>query len=1098
MKTKLFTILLIFIVALPVLAAPPYKSRTEHPISAVVDNATYINANKILMFVTNHGNFGRDLSGVFGYDAGTFYPYFDNASIEDGSEAKYALYASGLWIGGKVNGETRVIIAEYSDEYIPGPMDEFVSVSGTDTTWTFNAGFDTDPAFRVYKLYSDSMGGLLGDNPNTDWTEWPVGDGAPVDENNDPAMIGDQMLWAVFNDANPEGHANDAGETEPLGLEVRQTTWAFNRQDPLGEVIFVRTQVFNRGGNTITECYFSLWADPDLGEYTDDLVGCDTVLSLGYVYNSDNDDAGYYEKTPPCLGYDFFQGPLLFTGDTNDVARMWGTTFPGYVNMGMTSFNKYINGTDPNDFNETYNYMMGLNPDGSDYINNEGVATLWQLAGDPVTGTGDIDFDPADRRFMMSTGPVTFAPGDSTEFVYAIIVGRSTNRLTSIALMKYHDVFAQNAYNDDFVLRKPPATPIVNVARMDQGISLSWTDTSEIDHGTYLFEGYMVWQGESANGPWTQVAAFDVTNDIEGVYDEVFDPVTGAFEIRLVKAGADLGVNRHIFLEDDHIMGGPLRNVTEYFYKVDAYSLDLDQPLGFRTLTSAVIKSAIPQRPVADERWDAFFGDTLDADHSAGISQGRVIPIIVNQTLLTGHDYMVTFEALADTVITPDPPDPDDTTITEWTVWNLVDLDTGDSLIIRNTNLSGDDNYEIINGILWKVTGPPVDFLSFEVVANADGPIDPPEAGAFPWPGFPVPTDVDPDGYPTDGQQVGEGLWGFHTADNGGSNDGGTRGSYAAFLNRATRTGDNFVEINSFDYEMRFTGTNDDPGTGGGYAIEWFNDDNVFWVPFELWNTGIGTPDDASDDYRLVAFIIDDAGPAWEGDDIYALESWGDSDNGGGDWEHSVSGGNNDPFTDWVYWYRPTDNSPGTAGYDANEASMLAGGYDGSLVAAEVLARTVLVNWNGGSEPPFNQDVPEQGTIFRLVTTKPNFPADTFVVNTDVMSAVMNEEVLDNITVAPNPFYLFGPYDPAVGNYQIKFQNLPTECTITIYNLAGEFVNEVEKNDATTSIATWRANTTNGLPVASGIYLWVVDAPGIGQKIGKIAVFTEVEVLQTY
>ena len=110
----------------------------------------------------------------------------------------------------------------------------------------------------------------------------------------------------------------------------------------------------------------------------------------------------------------------------------------------------------------------------------------------------------------------------------------------------------------------------------------------------------------------------------------------------------------------------------------------------------------------------------------------------------------------------------------------------------------------------------------------------------------------------------------------------------------------------------------------------------------------------------------------------------------------------------------------------------------------------------------------------------------------------MSEKVLDNITVAPNPFYLYGPYDPAVGNYQIMFQNLPTECVITIYNLAGEFVYEIEKNDATTSTASWGANTTNGLPVASGIYLWVVDAPNIGQKVGKIAVFTEVELLQTY
>ena len=51
--------------------------------------------------------------------------------------------------------------------------------------------------------------------------------------------------------------------------------------------------------------------------FTDDLVGCDTLpdgtgkpRSLGYVYNSTNNDGGYGSK-PPALGYDFFQGPRV-------------------------------------------------------------------------------------------------------------------------------------------------------------------------------------------------------------------------------------------------------------------------------------------------------------------------------------------------------------------------------------------------------------------------------------------------------------------------------------------------------------------------------------------------------------------------------------------------------------------------------------------------------------------------------------------------------------------------------------------------------------------------------------------------------------------
>ena len=98
--------------------------------------------------------------------------------------------------------------------------------------------------------------------------------------------------------------------------------------------------------------YVSLWADPDLGGSTDDLVGCDTTLSLGYCYNATNSDQTY-GSAPPAVGYDFFLGPRTPLGDT----------------LGLTSFNKYINGTDPASSDATYNYMQGLLPDGSDLIN---------------------------------------------------------------------------------------------------------------------------------------------------------------------------------------------------------------------------------------------------------------------------------------------------------------------------------------------------------------------------------------------------------------------------------------------------------------------------------------------------------------------------------------------------------------------------------------------------------------------------------------------------------------------------------------------------------------------------------------------------------
>ena len=510
-------------------------------------------------------------------------------------------------------------------------------------------------------------------------------------------------------------------------------------------------------------------------------------------------------------------------------------------------------------------------------------------------------------------------------------------------------------------------------------------------------------------------------------------------------------------------------------------------------------------------------GSDLTVAHPAGASGGIVTVEVVDPLVLTGDNYLVSFydtiliAAIDDTLIPPE------TTFVDAVYWNLENTTDGVTLLEKQFNQSADDDYEVTEGFVVRVSGPPPGFGSFEVVANGNGVIDPPEAGAFDFDGFPVPTDIDGTPLrPTANQQVGDGLWGFHTADNGGTCDGGTRGTYDAFISRGTRDGANDPYILPYDFEMRFTGDNSNPGVGGSYAIEWFNDDNVFWVPFELWRTGIGTPNDPSDDVRLVPYIIDDAGYGFVGDDMYALESWGcfiDTIPGdtltrsGGDGEHSASGADNDPWTDWVYWELPVDQTPGDAGYQAAEASMLAATFDGSLVEHEIIARTVLVNWNGHTSvddtltfpPVFTQDVPEQGTIFRLVTEKPNAPADTFTFATPApQAAAKNQEALERITAVPNPFYLFSSYDPNPGIKTLKFHHLPEKCTISIYNLGGTLVRTIEKDDASTSIASWDLLTERRLPVASGIYIYVVDAPGFGQKIGKIAVLVESEVLQLY
>ena len=60
--------------------------------------------------------------------------------------------------------------------------------------------------------------------------------------------------------------------------------------------------------------YFTQFADPDLGIYTDDFVGSDKELSLGYAYNGNTFDDQFkntFNSPVPAAGYDFLQGPKV-------------------------------------------------------------------------------------------------------------------------------------------------------------------------------------------------------------------------------------------------------------------------------------------------------------------------------------------------------------------------------------------------------------------------------------------------------------------------------------------------------------------------------------------------------------------------------------------------------------------------------------------------------------------------------------------------------------------------------------------------------------------------------------------------------------------
>ncbi len=544
-------------------------------------------------------------------------------------------------------------------------------------------------------------------------------------------------------------------------------------------------------------------------------------------------------------------------------------------------------------------------------------------------------------------------------------------------------------------------------------------------------------------------------------------------------------------------------------------------PISLESSPTANVVLVVPSIPVIGQNYEASVGTVAHT----GPSDGSITVEIVDPTLVKSATYTVSHFTIpsdctgaplvgdeflpasllayqvtaGSTVLTLGSRADDPRTYYDVNgndTFNLgIDVKLDDSRFgVNQALVANESTHEpvIADGMKITVFGPSDDVKSFQCVANGVGPLSPPDMAAFGFnaSGFPLWNDLDRPAVRNLGATGG--LWGFHTGYVGDDI------SFDFFKERTFRN-DNFTRFVPWDFEMRFTAA----GGSGRWAFQTGTPGGA--VPFELWNIGINTPTDASDDYRMVPYVLDGdaaigSGP---GDLAYGFHGL----------DHPISGGDNDPQLDWVYWRDVTNKAPGSAGYTTWSANP--SGTTG--VGGEVMARTVLVNWNGGSvaTATYNQSMPATGTIFRIVSTKPNTVNDSYAFTGTARQTTASKSdmkaALKNAKVVPNPYYGRSTYQSSLFDKRIKFTNLPGNCTIRIFTVAGDLVatlahNASSNNDrrdtnplsqtavATgqeTSTETWDVRNPDGKFVASGMYVAVIDAPGIGKKTLKFAVIQE-------
>ncbi len=596
-----------------------------------------------------------------------------------------------------------------------------------------------------------------------------------------------------------------------------------------------------------------------------------------------------------------------------------------------------------------------------------------------------------DCVFIMSSGPFTFAPGDTVPFSFAIIMGQDSTDLVVNAQV------AQLMYDNFYRGPTPPTAPNVTALEGDREVTLFWDDVSinSRDALTKIkdFEGFRIYKstdngmtwGEKRHDDstgveyWVPVAQFDLDNEIKG-----YDPTAPHRFL-----GSNTGLQFQ-WTDTD------VENGREYLYAVCAYDRgfiahdpvrDSVEVTGGRFNFRAAslenflsnsdrlphIVRVIPHRPPSNVVQEDVEITKIDSTKGNGEFEINV----VDQSLITGDEYLILFHAQMNNGVP----------VQGTTTYDLINLTKGDTLLKDSKNfIPLDVSSE------FKTIPPRIDGLEW-IIKSA------------------VQTEVDR------------------------AHMGWTENSQCNYEISA-----NFMRRVVSDYYIAFIGE----GADNAYN---FRDTSqvVYQVPFQVWNklTVSGktlTPRKA----KITVYDSDQNGKWSSQDKFFLLEN------------HLVGY----PDSEYVKTLSFTFTWSDTPYYDQNN----------QLVPANkpwAPGDTLLI-------PVFN----------------PFQEGDGFIVNTSKIYQVKEttQEDIKKVKVVPNPYVVHAAWEFNEYSHKLQFTNLPSKCTIYIFNVNGELVQTLHHDSVFDGSEDWNLWTVNRQEVAPGLYVWVVETPDGKKDMGKFVI----------
>jgi len=563
---------------------------------------------------------------------------------------------------------------------------------------------------------------------------------------------------------------------------------------------------------------------------------------------------------------------------------------------------------------------------------------------------------------VMSCGPIHWAPGDTLNFVFAIQVASSGEKLKGSARL------ARNIVTNDYLRSTAPPPPGVTAVPSDGKVTLYWDRSVETAKNSITgyqdFEGYKIYRTTSdpANNDWGQpiydhdgnlinflpIARCDLDNGIRG-YEKIYP---------FQKLGDDTGLF-HSWTDTT------VTNGKTYWYSVCSYNRGIvaDEKLnpahfpiaplaecarGTDPASVPNLVKVVPGRPASNY---SPAGVTVERTIDAA-GNGPIEARIIDPFRVTGHDYLVTFE---------------DTSF-GYAVYDLYDATENRTIFEKVQQTNGEEGI-IFDGIQLSVQR----YDDMEIL-NRDT------------------------------------YWYRYET--------GERSDCTWMISGGRLT----LSPHPFEYEIRFI----DSTTTGVFTGK--------TAPFEIRNTVLDKKCVWDIYFDAQTDTTDSLKNTWSnGDIIYVWDDFGE----------------NNPYT----------------------------------------LRIIITEYSYFSYQGHVNIPPQPGDAAHIALKRPFRTGDQFRITTTAMQTEKTDRSeLDRIKVVPNPYIVEAGWELSRNESKIQFVNLPSECKIHIFSMAGDKVKTLYHNDPTKDYEFWDLLNNSNLKVSYGLYIFVVETADGKSTRGKFVI----------